>query len=600
MDANLIYTKTPDGEEAVRQRTRVVQRNARMVLILVDGKSTVADLCEKTGNPQLVEAALQDLERDGLIAPRLEQDSLWDQSRKVAEEIKAAAVRRLAREEPEAPSPPAVPPPVRQTVSPEPFSIGAISVASPSRAPSASSIAPPSTFGGPSSLPPPAPQPPLPDAPTQEAASATAAPKLFARRDDEGIKPIRRGRSLPYISWPLAAALGGCGLLLLAALLFALYPYDRHRPAFEAGLAQIAGQTVRIGGVSASFSPRPAILLESVSIGESGRTQVAGIRLVPQFLSLLTSTPAFSSVEVDGATLDGDALAVLSRASATVTRGDGPARVGRLAFGRLRLSLLGLNVADLHGEFPGADADKPLLLVNADGSLRIQLQAEAGGVAADFEGYGWSPAAGSPYRFDSIQGRAVWDGRTLTIRGLDARIFDGALQGTMVLERGSQAALAADLTVRHMSVPRLATALGYANQFEGELAGSLRFAAQAAEWPEVVGAATGEGEFTVQRGALGGLDLVEAVRRAGKGSVTGGTTRYETLSGKLRITPQSIRFADLALASGALRAGGNLDVDREGRLSGRLDAEIRGSATSLRMPLIAGATLRSPELRAGR
>ncbi|HNM65802.1 MAG TPA: hypothetical protein PKM04_14105, partial [Accumulibacter sp.] len=71
-----------------------------MVLILVDGTSTVADLCQKTGNAQLVEAALQDLERDGLIAPKLEQDSVWEQSRKLAEEIKAAAVTRLSREIP--------------------------------------------------------------------------------------------------------------------------------------------------------------------------------------------------------------------------------------------------------------------------------------------------------------------------------------------------------------------------------------------------------------------------------------------------------------------------------------------------------------------
>lgn len=97
MEPTLIYEKTSSGEEAVRQRTRVVQRNTRMVLILVDGKSSVADLCEKTGNPQLVESALQDLERDGLVVPIIAQDSVWEQSKKLAEEIKAAAINRLSR-----------------------------------------------------------------------------------------------------------------------------------------------------------------------------------------------------------------------------------------------------------------------------------------------------------------------------------------------------------------------------------------------------------------------------------------------------------------------------------------------------------------------
>ena len=76
----------------MRQRTRVVQRNMRMVLILVDGNATVADLSAKTGNVQLVENALHELEQSGFIELRVEQDSVWEQSKKVAAEIKAAAI----------------------------------------------------------------------------------------------------------------------------------------------------------------------------------------------------------------------------------------------------------------------------------------------------------------------------------------------------------------------------------------------------------------------------------------------------------------------------------------------------------------------------
>ena len=53
MDLNLIYAKTPRGEQVMRERGLIVQRNMRMVLILIDGKATVADLRAKTGNSQL-------------------------------------------------------------------------------------------------------------------------------------------------------------------------------------------------------------------------------------------------------------------------------------------------------------------------------------------------------------------------------------------------------------------------------------------------------------------------------------------------------------------------------------------------------------------
>jgi hypothetical protein len=84
MDSNLIYAKTPIGDEAVRQSTRVVQRNLRMVLVQVDGKMSVEELSAKIGNPRLVQAALRELEDGGYIAPTLEAASVWEESRKRA------------------------------------------------------------------------------------------------------------------------------------------------------------------------------------------------------------------------------------------------------------------------------------------------------------------------------------------------------------------------------------------------------------------------------------------------------------------------------------------------------------------------------------
>ena len=54
LDPDLIFAKTTSGEEAMLQRTRVVQRNTRMVLILVDGNATVADVSVHDANTLLI------------------------------------------------------------------------------------------------------------------------------------------------------------------------------------------------------------------------------------------------------------------------------------------------------------------------------------------------------------------------------------------------------------------------------------------------------------------------------------------------------------------------------------------------------------------
>ena len=67
MRDELVFSKTRAGEDAVQERTRLVQRNLRMVLILVDGVVSVAGLKQEVGDPAMVESALAELESMGLI-----------------------------------------------------------------------------------------------------------------------------------------------------------------------------------------------------------------------------------------------------------------------------------------------------------------------------------------------------------------------------------------------------------------------------------------------------------------------------------------------------------------------------------------------------
>ena len=67
MNDDLIYAKTQAGEAVLRERTRLIQRNLRMVLIIVDGLATVGELKRRLGDGNMVEPSLTELEGLGLI-----------------------------------------------------------------------------------------------------------------------------------------------------------------------------------------------------------------------------------------------------------------------------------------------------------------------------------------------------------------------------------------------------------------------------------------------------------------------------------------------------------------------------------------------------
>jgi hypothetical protein len=607
MDVNLVYEKTPAGEEAVKQRTRVVQRNMRMVLILVDGKSTVAELYEKTGNAQIVDGAIADLERDGLIAPKLEQDSMWEQSRRIAEEIKAAAVTRLAREDDrpvlKAELPQSLPLKTPQVESPEPFSIAS------------NSIAPMSTFGGhPSSMsafstfggvPPVIQVPPVADEvtppPVEEAKPGLLA-RLLSRKDrDKGIGKVRSGERKTFISLPLAISLLIVGALGLMVLVFLLYPYNNHKPQIEAAIGKMVGQPMKVGGIAASLLPKPAITLSDVRSEAAGGVRISRIGLVPEVLTLVGVRSAFMSVDVDGLSLEAAGVAVLPRAIATALSPVGDVSIAALRINNASLDLMGLRLGDLQGDMrqQAGGAALPVLLSAPDRSLKLSLQERDGNLAGDVEAYAWRPHEQSRFRFDSIQARVLWNGARLEITSLDARIFGGAVLGTLVLDtQQGQPGIAGNLDIKHMDIQRLLGGLGEGEKHQGEFAGRISFGARSTSWANLLGSASGEGTFVATRGALG-VDVVEAVRR-GKGSVQGGATRFEQMSGNVRITPESIRLTDVSLSSGLLKANGMIDVVRDGRVAGRLDVEMRGSANLVRMPVAPAGTLRDPVISAGR
>ena len=68
MDKKTVFVKTKEGDEAMRQRTRLVQRNLRNILIMVDGHASVADLCRRFGDENVAQAALAELLAGGFIA----------------------------------------------------------------------------------------------------------------------------------------------------------------------------------------------------------------------------------------------------------------------------------------------------------------------------------------------------------------------------------------------------------------------------------------------------------------------------------------------------------------------------------------------------
>lgn len=546
MDAKLIYVKTPVGDEAVRQSTRVVQRNLRMVLVQVDGKLNVAELSEKIGNPRLVESALRELEEGGFIA------------QKQGEVLVRAAPPPLAH----------VPDRVSAISQFSSFG-GRASMLAPSISPdnSASHF---SSFG----------KPILPAdgglGPEPGSFAATAEP--VAR----GGGQITRGKKGAFsMRWLFVIPFGVLGLLL-AAVLF--YPYARLKPEIEAAVGASLRFPVRVGNVGVAFWPSPALLLSDVKVGEQSELVIDQVRVASPLSLLGSARHVLGRVDLQGVAVPADFLISLPLFQSSSAVPGARFSMQRLHVERLTVSAHELALRDLGGDilFKADGSIDKATFENTEQGIRLAATPAQEGFLLDIEGFGWKPL-GAALSFDALQAKGLLQKGKLVVQNLDTTFLNGILKGSWLLDwSGSGLAMAGDATLARLDCRRLGEALVPSLKLEGDLGGSLRLRASGKDWASLWRNVEANLDADVTRGILHGVDLGEAVRRGGGSVVNSGSTKFDRLKVAMSINPRQVTGRDLQMSAGMVTATGQFSAPADHPLEASLQVTMQTSVSMAR------------------
>lgn len=655
MNLDLVFAKTREGEDAVEQRTRLVQRNLRTVLILVDGRTAVGDLVAKAGSMEILEDALTQLERDGFIrllsgerassGAVASMDNFLEPPTDVEFPAMSGAQPRPAEV---STTPFGVPPPVTIEVSitqtmpetssqapartsfpvppeavPNPFAPPVSSPsasshfsgapANPFQAPAANPFSAPvaaNPFQGGSSFPGGTPNPfQSPGAPArtevaEDSAASTGLPDVPEPATTEPIslrggKPLITGKRLGY-------AAGALVIGVLAAGVF--YPYDNYRPRIAAALSGALGQEVHIEKVSGTLLPFPALVVSQLTVGASSQGEaivIGEIRAAPSIGTLFGGATAFRKVTLSGAKVPLSQLGLLATGISAVGNAKGFS-VGKVEVERMNIGFRDLSLQDYSGraELTADGGVRHMELKSKDGALALTVGPGASATdpaVVTIEGQGWKSSEGSPFVFDSIAINGRLLGSRFVADKFEGRIFGGVVQGQLQLDWSSGMMVAGDVNVDFMSGPLLGTALGTGSiSVDGQVSARVRFNSSGESWSAIAGKIPLEGTVLAKTGALNGLDFVEAVRRGSKLATRGGATRYEQLSSKFRWDGTQLRLSEIDLSSGAVRVGGSVSVAKAGNIDGAMTVVLHSSAATLRNTVAVDGTLKDPQLFGGR
>ncbi|MBL8378881.1 MAG: AsmA family protein [Burkholderiales bacterium] len=388
-------------------------------------------------------------------------------------------------------------------------------------------------------------------------------------------------------------------LVLLALVVVApwLVPTSAWIAPAEEAASKALGAPVKIAGIRLALLPLPHATASGIDVG-GGALKVASAAVTPDLGSLFSAPRHLRVVRVDTVFVDQKGIDILQAFAAKPPAVPPPVTIGRVEIAPLEVALPGAKLPPLAVEVQmgAANAPQRAVVKTQDGKATLTALAKGKVWKVDLAAANWTPPAGPPLKFDELKANGRVEGDKLILPAISARLYGGQVTGKAEAAWAKGMRLGGDAKVSGVEIAPVLAALKQKATLSGQLEASGPFSAQAAKPAGLVDAISADFAFNVKNGTLQGFDLANAARNLVKGGSKGGQTRFDQLSGNVKLAGRAVRLSNLRVTSGALDAKGNVDVAASRQLSGRIDVDLKGTAGLVGVPLAVSGTVSDPLL----
>ena len=384
-----------------------------------------------------------------------------------------------------------------------------------------------------------------------------------------------------------------------------LLPLSRLIPYLERAIAQRIHQPVSIGTLRLFVLPIPHLQAGAVSIGRYNLLNVDSIAIHPDIATLFSDTKVIREIEVRGVHTRSELLSVarnlIETSQRKSTEGDEPSgvRVERVTLRDVTVRFPSFVLSALNAEVRLRDG-KPAEIRVSHQRDRLQLIARRQNAARwsmDIAGRDWRLPVGLPLQFDRLEGHATVTAAGIESKKLSGSLYGGSFSGPVAVRWKSGWSLAGQLQIDDLDLKPVVALVNQELTLSGKLTAAPRFSSATQEPADLLSTLHLESDFSVEDGVLHKVDLVAAAknpldRRAAKG----GETAFEELQGHVLLDQGAYEFRDLNIASGLLKAQGDVTVLADKKLTGIVRAELRNTGSIVGIPLAVSGTAHDPNV----
>jgi len=357
---------------------------------------------------------------------------------------------------------------------------------------------------------------------------------------------------------------------------------------YERSMQVWLGEPVKIGTVNLTLLPVPQLKFERVVIGKEHPMRAAVIKAAPVITSLLEDPISLKSLELENVTFPREFLPALLQDKGR----RGSLGVQRIAAKGLKLDIPELNLPALEVNAilsPGG-ALQSVAIFNAERRLSVKLQPQGERAGIEISADTFPLPIGVDLALSEFLAKGTVTKGELALSEAEARAFGGRLLGNVRLRWSNGWSMEGEFAVRQMDAGKIAAPLLAGGTLQGKGVYSMK-----GLLPErMILNAQLDGNFTIQKGSITNVDMTRLLQGSGSG---GGTTLFSEMSGGVSADANRLLVRQIRMAAGLLNGTGQVEMDPQKNLSGRMQIEIRAQSVQARATLTVAGTLQNPQFR---
>lgn len=431
----------------------------------------------------------------------------------------------------------------------------------------------------------------------EAAARAKAAAEERKKREadaQQGGKPVRftkPANRTRTIGISLAV------LLVVVIGLLHVVPLNNFIGGAQRIMTQRLGVPVTITNLRYALLPFPELKLERVGIGKLQDVKIESIIVSAWPMTLFRDNLDFDNVVVNALTTDQDALALVP-GWLRPQGGAQPLRVRRIQLKSARLAVKNLNIPTFNGDITLGPDGALQRAVLSDSKARLEITPRDNALRVELDGRNWQLPLGPALEFDEIIADAVVEPQKATVTSITAKIGRATIKGSTRASWGSGIRVDGDFAVTNGELAQLMA--NFTRDFiaSGTLTANASYSLQGTTLQNLFADPRVEASFNIEKGSINNVDLIRAIQSPARDGVRGGKTGFNSLAGTMRLANGSYSYRQMQLSSGPMNASGNVDVEPNGNLSGRVSTQL-GTKTVIvaRGNLVVTGNLKTPVLK---